>query len=200
MSEPDLRRLSLNHATTQNWGMAETIDGCAQREIAWIGLWRHKVAEIGLAATAQLMRSAGVRASSLCRGGFFPAATHAEWLARIDDNRRAIDEAAELGAPVLVLVCGPALDRDLDAARGQVEEGICAILPYAAERSVRLAIEPRDARETVDRDLGRVAQQSRRPILPDREPEQLGALIQEPRGGRAGKPRVGRQIVGAFNA
>ena len=142
MSEPDLRRLSLNHATTQNWGMAETIDGCAQREIAWIGLWRHKVAEIGLAATAQLMRSAGVRASSLCRGGFFPAATHAEWLARIDDNRRAIDEAAELGAPVLVLVCGPALDRDLDAARGQVEEGICAILPYAAERSVRLAIEP----------------------------------------------------------
>jgi sugar phosphate isomerase/epimerase len=142
VSRPDLARLSLNQATTQNWGMAETIDGCARAGIGWIGLWRHKVAELGIAETAGRMRAAGLRASSLCRGGFFPAATESERRERIDDNLRALDEAALVEAPVLVLVSGPAADRDLDGARRQVEEGICALLPHAMERGVRLAIEP----------------------------------------------------------
>lgn len=142
MSPPDLARLSLNQATTQNWGMAETIDGCARAGLGWIGLWRQKVAVIGVAETARRVRAAGLRVSSLCRGGFFPAASSAERAQRIDDNRRAIDEAAELGTSVLVLVCGPAPDRDLDAARHMVEDGVCAVLPYALERGVTLAIEP----------------------------------------------------------
>jgi sugar phosphate isomerase/epimerase len=137
-----LSRLSLNQATTQNWPMAETIEGCARAGVGWIGLWRHKVAEIGLGETARRMRAAGLRASSLCRGGFFPAATAAERRERIDDNRRALDEACELGAPVLVLVAGPGPDRDLDAARQMVFDGISELVPYAAERGVQLAIEP----------------------------------------------------------
>jgi len=141
-AEARLSRLSLNQATTQNWGMAETIDGCARAGVGWIGLWRHKVAEIGLAETAHRLSRAGIQVSSLCRGGLFPAATAQERQVRIEDNLRALDEAVELGAPVLVLVCGPAPDRDLDAARRMVEDGIRAVLPYASERGVRLAIEP----------------------------------------------------------
>jgi sugar phosphate isomerase/epimerase len=137
-----LSRMSLNQATTQNWGMAEAIEGCARAGVGWIGVWRHKAAEIGVVETARRMRAAGVQASSLCRGGFFPAATPEERRERIDDNRRAIDEACELGAPVLVLVAGPGADRDLDGARQMVFDGISAIAPYAAERGVRLAIEP----------------------------------------------------------
>jgi sugar phosphate isomerase/epimerase len=138
----DLSRLSVNQATTQNWGMAEAIEGCARAGVGWIGLWRHKVEELGLAETARRLSGAGIRASSLCRGGFFPAATAEVRQQRIDDNLRAVDEAATLGANVLVLVAGPAPDRDLDAARQMVEDGIRAVLPYAAERGVRLAIEP----------------------------------------------------------
>jgi sugar phosphate isomerase/epimerase len=88
------------------------------------------------------MRDAGVRASSLCRGGFFPAGSPLERRERIDDNRRALHEAAELGADVLVLVSGPAPDRDLDAARKMVLDGVGELLPVAAECNVRLAIEP----------------------------------------------------------
>jgi sugar phosphate isomerase/epimerase len=138
----DLDRLSLNQATTQYWPMRETIDGCARAGISWIGLWRDKVADLGVAETARHMRAAGVRASSLCRGGFFPAATAAERQERISDNLRAVDEAAELGAPVLVLVCGPAADRDIAAARRMVLDGIAAVAPRAAECGVRLAVEP----------------------------------------------------------
>jgi sugar phosphate isomerase/epimerase len=139
---PDLGRLSLNQATTQNWPMADTLEGCARAGVNWIGLWRHKVAEIGVAETAQRMRTLGLKASSLCRGGFFPAATAEERAARIDDNRRALDESAELGAPVLVLVCGPAADRDIDAARAQVFDGVCAIAEHASALGVKVAIEP----------------------------------------------------------
>ena len=138
----DLSRLSLNQATTQHWGMAETIAGCARAGVGWIGLWRHKVAEIGLAETSRRLVGEGLKVSSLCRDGFFPAPSADERQQRIDDNLRALDEAAELGSPVLVLVSGPAPDRDLDAARRMVEDGIRMVLPYAAERGIQVAIEP----------------------------------------------------------
>jgi len=142
VTEPDLGRLSLNQATTQHWSMSATIDGCARAGIGWLGVWRDKLTELGAVATARRLKAAGVRASSLCRGGFFPAATQSDRLARLDDNRRAVDEAAEVGAPVLVLVSGPPVGRDIDLARKQVEDGICALLPYAESTGVRLAIEP----------------------------------------------------------
>jgi sugar phosphate isomerase/epimerase len=89
-----------------------------------------------------MLRECGVRASSLCRGGFFPASTAVERAERIADNRRALDEAAEVGAPVLVLVSGPAPDRDIDAAREMVFDGILALVDDAARLGVKLAIEP----------------------------------------------------------
>ena len=144
MTQPftDLARLSLNQATTQHWNVREAVEGCARAGIPAIGLWRDNIAATGVVESARLARDAGVRVSSLCRGGYFPAATPAEREARIEDNRRAIDEAAALGTDVLVLVCGPAPDRDIAAARAMVEEGIARVIPYAAERGVRLGIEP----------------------------------------------------------
>lgn len=142
MSELDPRRLSLNQATTMHWPMADTLAGCLRAGVEWIGLWRHKVEELGTPETLRRMKATGIRASSLCRGGFFPAASADERQARIDDNKRALDEACELEAPVLVLVAGPAPDRNLDAARGMVEDGICAVLPHALDSGVKLAIEP----------------------------------------------------------
>jgi sugar phosphate isomerase/epimerase len=153
MSEPDLARLSLNQVTTQNWGMAEAIDGCTRAGVGWIGVWRNKAAELGVAETARRLRSTGVRASSVCRGGFFAAPSPAERQQRLDDNRRAIDEAAELGASVLVLVAGPACDRDLDRARQIVEDGIHALVPHAVQCGVRLAIEPLHPMYAADRSV-----------------------------------------------
>jgi sugar phosphate isomerase/epimerase len=88
------------------------------------------------------VRDAGVRVSSLCRGGMFPAATATGRRASLDDNRRAVDEAATLGTDELVLVCGPPLDLNLDAARAMVEEGVHQLAPYTAQAGVRLGIEP----------------------------------------------------------
>jgi len=138
----DLSCLSLNQATTQRWSLREAVDGCARAGIPAIGIWRDKLAESGIGTARRLVRDAGLRVSSLCRGGMFPAATAAERQARIDDNRRAIDDAAALAADVLVLVCGPAPDKDIQAARAMVADAIEQLAPYAAERGVRLGIEP----------------------------------------------------------
>jgi sugar phosphate isomerase/epimerase len=137
----DINRLSLNQITTQRWSVAEAVEGCVRAGIPYIALWRDKVAATGLQESARLVREAGLRVSSLCRGGWFDAATSAQRQAHLDDNRRAIYEAATLGTDVLVLVCGPAADRDIGAARAYVEAAIGQLLPFAREHGVKLAIE-----------------------------------------------------------
>ncbi len=138
----DFSRLSLNQITTQRWSVAEAVAGCDRAEIPYIALWRDKVAETGLNESVRLIREAGLKISSLCRGGWFGGADNAERQAKLEDNRRAIYEAATLGTSVLVLVCGPAVNRDIAAARAYVEEAISQLLPFAAEHGVTLGIEP----------------------------------------------------------
>ena len=137
----DLTRLSLNQITTQRWSVAEAVEGCGRAGVPYIALWRDKVAQTGLQESARLVREAGLGVSSLCRGGWFNAATATERQAQLDDNRRAIHEAATLGTEVLVLVCGPSADRDIGSARAYVEEAIGQLLPFAQEQGVRLGIE-----------------------------------------------------------
>ena len=60
----------------------------------------------------------------------------------IDDNRRAIDEAFELGTNMIVLVCGADPGQSLEDSRKQIHDGIATILPEAEAAGVRLAIEP----------------------------------------------------------
>ena len=68
MPPPDLGRLSLNQKTTNNWSVREAAEGCVRAGLPWIGLWRDKIAETGLEESARIVREAGLRVSSLCRG------------------------------------------------------------------------------------------------------------------------------------
>jgi sugar phosphate isomerase/epimerase len=138
-----LNRLSLNVWTTKGWSLREAVDGCVRAGVPGIGLWRDKVADLGLDAAARLIAGSGLTVTSLCRGGFFTGdAAHRATAAA--DNRRAVDEARALGTDVLVLVAGglPPGSTDLAGARAQVADGVAALAPYAASRGVRLAIEP----------------------------------------------------------
>src|SRR5216117_4576900 len=138
----DLARLSFNQITAERATLKEVVDAFARHGVPYVAVWRHKLAEVGVKAAASRLRDAGVRVSSVCRGGMFPAASREERTARIDENRRAVDEAAALGAGVLVLVCGAAPDKDIAAARRMVADGIAELVPYAQQRGVRLGIEP----------------------------------------------------------
>ncbi|WP_112241798.1 sugar phosphate isomerase/epimerase family protein [Kribbella monticola] len=139
-----MNRFSLNQATTKYWSLEDVVAASAKAELSWIGLWREPVQEYGVERSAKLVADAGLRVSSLCRSGFFTSTDAAERQEKIDDNRRAIDEAFALGTDVLILVSGglPSGSRDLDGARAMVRDGIAELAPYAQEAGVRLAIEP----------------------------------------------------------
>lgn len=139
MSDP-FGRLSLNTMTTKNWTLREAAEATAAAGLPAIGVWRDRVAEVGLDEAAKILRDNGLRVSSLCRGGFLTGLDDGR--AALDDNRRAIDEAATLGTRELVMVVGGVPGRDLAGARSRLATRLADLVSYAADRDVRLALEP----------------------------------------------------------
>ena len=150
----DVKGLSINLATIrQQYGFAAAVDACLAQGITAIAPWRDQVAAIGLKEAAQIVASNGLQVTGYCRGGMFPAADATGLAAAIDDNKRAIDEAAALGADCLVLVVGglPGSSKDIAAARAMVADGIAAILAHARADRMPLAIEPLHPMYAADR-------------------------------------------------
>lgn len=145
-----MSRLSLNTMTVRNCTLAEAVDLAVRHGIPAVGLWRDRVGEVGVDTATALVRSAGLRVSSLCRGGFL---TGADTAAILDDNRRAIDEAATLGTSELIMVVGGLADgsRDLAGARSAVEARLADLVPYAEASGVRLVLEPLHPMYVADR-------------------------------------------------
>ena len=158
MSKPrpitDHSRLSINTATTRaQWNLSQAIDGYARAGVGGISPWRDQIAEMGLAKAAKAIRDAELTVTGVCRGGMFPWTDEVGKLAMLDDNRRAIEEAATLQAQCLVLVVGglPAGSKDLAGAHAMVEEAINTLLPEARAAGVKMAIEPLHPMYVTDR-------------------------------------------------
>lgn len=160
----DHRWLSINTATVrksqgQDLPLPQILDAVARHGIPAISPWRDQVAAAGLKAVSAQVKALGLKLSGYCRGGMFPAVDAAGLAAARDDNRRAVDEACELGAPCLVLVvgglpgalAGQAAHKDIARARQQVNEGIAELLDYAKDKGMPLAIEPLHPMYAADR-------------------------------------------------
>ncbi|MDT0342628.1 sugar phosphate isomerase/epimerase family protein [Streptomyces litchfieldiae] len=174
----DLTGFSINQMTVKQLSLPELVKGCVELGVPGVGLWREPVAEYGLAAAARLVADAGLAVTSLCRGGFFTAIDPAERAAALADNRAAIEEAAALGTDTLVLVSGglPSGSRDLAGARERIADALAELGPYAAERGVRLAIEPLHPMFASDRCV--VSTLSQALDLAERFPaEQVGIVV-----------------------
>jgi sugar phosphate isomerase/epimerase len=146
--------LSINLATVrQQWTLREAVEGCARNGITAIDPWRDQVAATGVDEAARIIRDHGMRVTGYCRGGMFPAPDAAGRAAAIEDNMRAVDEAAAIGAECLVLVCGalPQGSRDIAGARAMVRDGLAAVLPHARAANMPLAIEPLHPMYAADR-------------------------------------------------
>ena len=138
----DFSRLCVHTITTKPWSIEEATQHYAAAGVRGVTVWRQWLECRDIAKVGENLRAEGIEIVSLCRGGFFPAADAAGRQAAIDDNLKAIDEAVELGAPLVVLVCGAVPGQPLAESRGQIVDGIQAVLDRAAEAGVKLAIEP----------------------------------------------------------
>ena len=149
----DRAALAINSATVKAWSLEQLVEGCAHAGISAIAPWRDIVQACGVERAGQLIRAQGLTVTCYCRAGMFPAADEAGRRAALDDNRRAVDEAAAIGARCLVLIAGglPKGSKDLGGAHTQVRDGIAALLPYARAAGVPLAIEPLHPMYAADR-------------------------------------------------
>ncbi|HZY19325.1 MAG TPA: sugar phosphate isomerase/epimerase family protein [Ramlibacter sp.] len=184
----DHRWLSINTATLRKSRGADLplpaiLDLCAQRGVRAVSPWRDQVAAAGLGNVARLVRSHGLALSGYCRGGMFPAVDAAGLEAAHDDNRRAVDEARELGATCLVLVVGAlpgalggrAAHKDIGLARTQVRDGIGRLLDYARSVQMPLAIEPLHPMYAADRACVNTMEQAL-DLCDELDPSRSGAL------------------------
>jgi sugar phosphate isomerase/epimerase len=147
----DLSRLSIHTMTNKPWSLRQCIDGYTRAGIGGISVWRNVIEPIGAAEAARMLRDSPLKVVSLVRSGFFPSLDATQRQAAIDDNLRAIDDAATIGAEMVVLVCGAVPRLPLEESRKQIADGIARILPHAAERRVKLAIEPLHPMYAADR-------------------------------------------------
>ena len=138
----DHSRLCLHTMTTRPWSLEEAIAGYTAAGVPAVTVWREHLEPYGAAKAGEMLRDAGLHIVSLCRGGFFPATNGLAREQARTDNRRIIDEAHALGAPVVVLVCGAVPGMDLSVARQQIIDGIHSVVPHAKAAGVKLAIEP----------------------------------------------------------
>jgi sugar phosphate isomerase/epimerase len=138
----DFSKLCIHTITTKPWTIEEAARNFSREGIGGITVWRDALQGRNIIQTGQMLRENNLRIISLCRGGFFPHSDKAGRQKAIDDNKKAVDEAAALGAPLIVLVCGAVLGQPLEESRKQIRDGILEVLPYAQQAGVKLAIEP----------------------------------------------------------
>ncbi|MER8562254.1 sugar phosphate isomerase/epimerase [Mesorhizobium sp. M1088] len=125
------------------WSPERVIDACAARRFGSIVFWRREVGaranEIG-----ERVRSAGLSVAGLCRTPFLVGTEAIDRTAVLDEARASIDMAAGLGATVLTIVVGGVHPGTKGTAESLkiVAERVADLALYAADRNVKLALEP----------------------------------------------------------
>ena len=142
MAAPD--RMAMHQGTTPFWTFKEDVEGYLRHGFRAMTVRRDKLAEYGIEKAARLMRDSGMEVIGL--SGISPLTATDPALRRehLDDNKRAIDDAAAIGAGFIVVIGGglPQGSRDLVGAREAMIDMMAELGPYGLERGVRLGLEP----------------------------------------------------------
>lgn len=138
----DLKKCAVHTRTNKPWLLRQCCEAYARRGIGGVSVWDDAYADIGSDEARRIIEGSGLGVPALVRGGFFTSLDEQERTQSLDHNRRLLDDAAVIGAEMLVLVVGATPGLSLSEARTQVSDGIAALLPHAETTGVKLAIEP----------------------------------------------------------
>ena len=138
----DLSKLCIHTQTTKPWSLQQCAENYSKAGVKNITVWRNALEGLKLTEARKILDDNAMQVVSLCRGGFFTSVDEKQRQAAYDDNLLAIEQAAAIGAPLVVLVCGADGRQTLQANRQQIQEAIISLLPVARDAGVNLAIEP----------------------------------------------------------
>ncbi len=137
-----MNRLCIHSITNKPWGLDTLIEKYSGSGVPAITIWEDAIKDHGAKSAGDKLRKSGLKVVSYARGGFFPDLSELKREENIDRNKRMIEDASLIGAPLMVLVCGADPGQSLQHSREQIRSGIEAVLPVAADFGVKLAIEP----------------------------------------------------------
>jgi sugar phosphate isomerase/epimerase len=138
----DLDKLCIHTITTKPLGFELACEKYAALGVKGISIWQDAVEGMDPEMVKRILVNSGLTPVSYVRGGFFPSLEAGLRKDAIRHNEGMLEEAAAMGIPMLVLVCGAEPGQALETSRDQIRQGIEAILPRARELNVKLAIEP----------------------------------------------------------
>lgn len=141
-SQNDLSKCCIHTITTKPWPLEKALDAYQDRGIGGVSIWQNAIEKMGTKEARKALESSDLEVVSYVRGGFFAHSNESERQKSIDHNKQMIEEAAEIGAPLLVLVCGAHPGQSLTKSRDQIKAGIETLIPFAEKLNVKLGIEP----------------------------------------------------------
>lgn len=141
-SPRSLKNLAIHTITTKPWSLEEALEAYSYYGIGGISIWQNAIEQLGARKAGKLIDSYSIEVVSYVRGGFFPSVNPVTRQKSIEHNKKMIEEAAQLNAPLLVLVCGADPSQPLSVSRAQILDGIESVLPFAEASGVKLGIEP----------------------------------------------------------
>jgi sugar phosphate isomerase/epimerase len=124
--------------------IGHSIEAIARHGFKRIAPWRRDIEGRDVHAIAKHIADAGLQLSGYCRSTYIPSATSEGFRRNIEDNKKALRDAAVLGAPVFVMVVGglPDGSKDLALARTQVQDACGELMDYGRDLGVRIGLEP----------------------------------------------------------
>ncbi len=136
-------KATINQITVNSLSLPEAAAAIAAAGFGGITVWRDKVEAISVRAAKDIISDHGLAVTGFCIAGLFTRDGRAGVQARIDDSRRSIDIAAELGARSIVTVVGGLLPetKSLDEAREVAFEALARTLEHARAAGVLMALE-----------------------------------------------------------
>jgi sugar phosphate isomerase/epimerase len=133
---------SISEVTTLRWDLGKEIDHLVRHGFDAIALWRTKVSDIGLDEARSLLRRSGIRVSSLQWAGGFTGSDGRSFRESLADAREAIETAAHLGCPTVVVHTGCRGGHTVAHARRIVLEALGTLGRLAGREGVTLAVKP----------------------------------------------------------
>lgn len=128
--------------TAPRWELSEELPRLAARGFTALAIWRHKLSELKPSESRRLLGRFGVRVSSVQWAGGFTGSDGRTFDESVADAAEAIEWAAALGSPVVVLHSGCRGGHTRSHARRLLVEAIEQLAPQAMRAGVQLAVKP----------------------------------------------------------
>ena len=137
---PPEARVSLHVSTAFHWDLPELAHEVGQAGLPSIGMWRLRLEQFGEERCRELLSDRGLKVSSLSWAGGFTGQHGVSVRETLHDSSLALESAANLGAPYLLVVTGTRAGHSRNHVRRLLTEQLSILADNAQCRGVTVLV------------------------------------------------------------